>query len=301
MLGAARTLSILPPGGPFNPGGFRRSRSGGGRSRYASPPGVRRPGCARPGSTHPEASAGDPVSRRAAPLPSAGLVMTTCSRRSAYESSRPSGPHPRPPLQRRQDRSPSGHPRLRSPRAPQSGAEQRQTCRPRHPSQAFTRPWALTSRRGPALVGLPRRRAAPDTASARLPRPSPRAVPRRPRKGSTYPLLEDLPDRQRVGDVGNHPEPPSTASADERVRLKHLGDEPCPGGRRAAPRRRLGLVWRAGLLLVRLLAADAIGVVAWKWVRCRPGSGMWSARRASHSSGSIASKFLPREGFMRER
>jgi hypothetical protein len=40
---------------------------------------------------------------------------------------------------------------------------------------------------------------------------------------------------------------------------------------------------------------------AQKWVRCQPGSGMWSARRAIHSRWSMASKFRPSEGFMREQ
>ena len=72
-------------------------------------------------------------------------------------------------------------------------------------------------------------------------------------------VFEDPPDRQRVGDVGHQLERAKTASTDERVRLKHLGDEPRPAWRRAALLRLLRLVRVAHRLLVRPLAADAIG------------------------------------------
>jgi hypothetical protein len=49
------------------------------------------------------------------------------------------------------------------------------------------------------------------------------------------------------------------------------------------------------------LRSGAIRVLAVEHVRCCPGSGMWSLMRASHSSGSIASKLRPRAGFIRER
>jgi hypothetical protein len=58
-----------------------------------------------------------------------------------------------------------------------------------------------------------------------------------------------------------HFEGPSAASADEWIRLRHSGEEPRPGGRAAAPRRRLHPVSMAWLLQVRPPAADAVGVV----------------------------------------
>ena len=48
-------------------------------------------------------------------------------------------------------------------------------------------------------------------------------------------------------------------------------------------------------------ASDPIGVLAVEEGAVLAGSGMWSLMRASHSSGSMASKLRPREGFMRER
>ncbi len=55
-----------------------------------------------------------------------------------------------------------------------------------HPSPASTRPWAPTSPRGPATVGLPGPREARAEASAPPPPCPPRAVARAPRKGSSY-------------------------------------------------------------------------------------------------------------------
>ena len=79
--------------------------------------------------------------------------------------------------------------------------------------------------------------------------------------GAEVEVFQDLPDRERVGYVGHHPERPSAASADERIRLEHLGNEPGPGRRAGAPRRRLRLAGVARFSLARPLAADAVGVV----------------------------------------
>ena len=87
-------------------------------------------------------------------------------------------------------------------------------------------------------------------------------VGRRLLRGAEVEVFQDLPDRQRVGDLGHHPERASAASADERIRLEHLGDEPSPGGRAAAPRRRLRFAGVGRFLLARALAADAVGVVS---------------------------------------
>ena len=38
-------------------------------------------------------------------------------------------------------------------------------------------------------------------------------------------VLQDLADRERVGDVGHRLERPLTATADEQIHLKHLGNE----------------------------------------------------------------------------
>ena len=71
--------------------------------------------------------------------------------------------------------------------------------------------------------------------------------------------VQDLPDRQRVGDVGHRLERPGTASAGERIGQEDLGDEPCPAGRAPAPRLWLGLVCVERLLLLRPLSAHMIG------------------------------------------
>ena len=74
-------------------------------------------------------------------------------------------------------------------------------------------------------------------------------------------MVQDLPDRQRVGDVGHRLERPYTASADERIGLEGPGDEPCPAGRAPAPRLWLGLVCVERLLLPGPLSTHAIGAV----------------------------------------
>jgi len=50
-------------------------------------------------------------------------------------------------------------------------------------------------------------------------------------------VFEDLPDRQRVGDVGHHLERSCAASADERIRLEDLGHR---HNRDAVPPREVG-------------------------------------------------------------
>jgi hypothetical protein len=52
-------------------------------------------------------------------------------------------------------------------------------------------------------------------------------------------VVEDPADRDGAGDVGHDVERATAAFADERIRLKDLGDEPRPGGRASAL---LGLV-----------------------------------------------------------
>jgi hypothetical protein len=49
------------------------------------------------------------------------------------------------------------------------------------------------------------------------------------------------------------------------------------------------------------LTPDAVRVLAVEQRAVLAGSGMWSLRRASHSTGSMASKFRPRRGFRFER
>ena len=55
------------------------------------------------------------------------------------------------------------------------------------------------------------------------------------------------------------------------------------------------------LLLVRPLAADAVGVVGVEVGAVSTRIGNVVGEAGQPSSGSIASKFLPSEGFMRER
>ena len=57
-------------------------------------------------------------------------------------------------------------------------------------------------------------------------------------------MVQDPADRDGVGDVGNDLEGATAASADERIRLKDLGDEPRPAWGAAA---------LLGLLLLVLL------------------------------------------------
>src|SRR5437899_12278978 len=68
-------------------------------------------------------------------------------------------------------------------------------------------------------------------------------------------------DRDGVGDVGNDLERATAASADERIRLKDLGDEPRPAWGAAALRGLLLLVLLASQFLGGPLAAYAVGVV----------------------------------------
>jgi len=44
-------------------------------------------------------------------------------------------------------------------------------------------------------------------------------------------VVEDLPDRELIGEEGCHLHRPAAASADERIDLVDLGDEAGPGGR----------------------------------------------------------------------
>jgi len=74
-------------------------------------------------------------------------------------------------------------------------------------------------------------------------------------------MVQDPADRDGVGDVGNDLEGATAASADERIRLKDLGDEPRPAWGAAALLGLLLLVLLASQFLGRPLAAYAVGVV----------------------------------------
>ena len=74
-------------------------------------------------------------------------------------------------------------------------------------------------------------------------------------------MVQDSADRERVGDVGNDLEGATAASADERIRLKDLGDEPRPAWGAAALLGLLFLVLLVSQFLGRPLAAYAVGVV----------------------------------------
>src|SRR5438128_7577227 len=74
-------------------------------------------------------------------------------------------------------------------------------------------------------------------------------------------MVQDRADRDGVGDVGNDLERATAASADERIRLKDLGDEPRPAWGAAALRGLLLLVLLASQFLGGPLAAYAVGVV----------------------------------------
>src|SRR5881397_907803 len=72
-------------------------------------------------------------------------------------------------------------------------------------------------------------------------------------------MVQDSADRERVGDVGNDLERATAAFADERIRLKDLGDEPRPAWGAAALLGPL-LILLASQFLGRPLAAYAVGV-----------------------------------------
>jgi hypothetical protein len=74
-------------------------------------------------------------------------------------------------------------------------------------------------------------------------------------------MVQDPADRDGVGDVGNDLERTTAAFADERIRLKDLGDEPRPGWGAAALLGLLLLMVLASQFLGRPLAAYAVGVV----------------------------------------
>jgi hypothetical protein len=74
-------------------------------------------------------------------------------------------------------------------------------------------------------------------------------------------MVQDPADRDGVGDVGNDLERATAAFADERIRLKDLGDEPRPAWGAAALPGLLILMLLASPFLGRPLAAYAVGVV----------------------------------------
>jgi len=68
-------------------------------------------------------------------------------------------------------------------------------------------------------------------------------------------MVQDPADRDGVGDVGNDLERATAAFADERIRLKDLGDEPRPAWGAAALLALLLLMLLAYPFLERPLAA----------------------------------------------
>ena len=73
-------------------------------------------------------------------------------------------------------------------------------------------------------------------------------------------MVQDPADRDGVGDVGNDLEGATAASADERIRLKDLGDEPRPAWGAAALLGLFFLVLLVSQFLGRPLAAYAVGI-----------------------------------------
>ena len=114
-------------------------------------------------------------------------------------------------------------------------------------------------------------------------------------------VVEDSVDGVLIAHEGEDAHALAATETDERIHLVDLRDQPGPAWGAAPPGLRLGRdAGGVGLGAVGS-ASDAVRVLAVESVRCCPGSGMWSLRRASHSSGSRASKLRPSDGFMRER
>lgn len=106
-------------------------------------------------------------------------------------------------------------------------------------------------------------------SSAGAPQPSPCSATRRISRtggglfcgGECRPLVEDSPDRELIGQEGDHAHPLAAASADERIHLVGPGDQTRPSGGTSPTRRLGGRLPPLGLGPLRC-TPDAVGVLA---------------------------------------